>query len=158
MSVRNRMGSLAIATTFLECATFAQRASAQPAVSSPPAGDTPAVPAQPATRQLRPQVDRHFASVPDDPGPLATDVAPAITQKAVGAAMHKVADWQLAQSQEYFTVFDRSRQLDGRIWTWGALYSGLMAASDSLGDPKYRNVMRDMGNTYQIGTASCRER
>lgn len=149
MSVRNRMGSLAIATTFLVFATFALRASAQQPVSSPPAGDTPAAPAQPATRQLRPQVDRHFGSVPDDPGPLATDVSPAITQKAVGAAMHKVADWQLAQSQEYFTVFDRSRQLDGRIWTWGALYSGLMAASDSLGDPKYRNVMRDMGKTYK---------
>ena len=149
MSVRNRMGSLAIATTFLVFATFALRASAQQPVSSPSAGDTPAAPAQPATRQLRPQVDRHFGSVPDDPGPLATDVSPAITQKAVGAAMHKVADWQLAQSQEYFTVFDRSRQLDGRIWTWGALYSGLMAASDSLGDPKYRNVMRDMGKTYE---------
>jgi rhamnogalacturonyl hydrolase YesR len=143
------MGSLAIATTFLVFATFAQRASAQQPVSSPPAGDMPAAPAQPATRQLRPQVDRHFGSVPDDAGPLATDVSPAITQKAVGAAMHKVADWQLAQSQEYFTVFDRSRQLDGRIWTWGALYSGLMAASDSLGDPKYRNVMRDMGKTYK---------
>jgi len=63
--------------------------------------------------------------------------------------MRKVADWQLAQSQEYFAVFDRSRQLDGRIWTWGALYSGLMAASDALNDPKYRNVMRDMGKTYQ---------
>jgi unsaturated rhamnogalacturonyl hydrolase len=149
MSVRNRMGSLAIATTFLVFATFAQRASAQQPVASPPAGDTPGAPAQPATRPLRPQVDRHFGSVPDDPGPLAADVSPAITQKAVGAAMHKVADWQLAQSQEYFTVFDRSRQLDGRIWTWGALYSGLMAASDSLGDPKYRNVMRDMGKTYK---------
>ena len=90
MSVRNRMNSLAIATTFLMFATFAQRASAQQPVSSPPAGDTPAAPAQPATRQLRPQVDRHFGSVPDDPGPLATDVSPAITQKAVGAAMHKV--------------------------------------------------------------------
>jgi len=67
MSVRNRIGSLAIGT-FLVFATFAQRASAQQPVSLPPAGNTPAAPAQPATRQLRPQVDRHFGSVPDDPG------------------------------------------------------------------------------------------
>jgi rhamnogalacturonyl hydrolase YesR len=86
--------------------------------------------------------------VPDDPGPLATDLSPKLKPKAVAAAMRKVADWQLAQSQEYFAVFDRTRQLDGRIWTWGALYSGLMAASESLGDPTYANVMRDMGKTY----------
>ena len=62
--------------------------------------------------------------------------------------MHKVADWQLAQSQQYFAAFDRSKQLDGEIWTWGALYSGLMAMSESLGDPKYANVMRDTGKAY----------
>ena len=150
MSVCNRMGSLAIATTFLVFAIFVQLASAQePVAPPPPAADTPAAPAQPAARPPRPQVDRHFGSAPDDPGPIATGVSPAFTQKAIGAAMRKVADWQLAQSQEYFTVFDRARQLDGRIWTWGALYSGLMAASDALGDPKYRNAMRDMGKTYE---------
>ena len=53
--------------------------------------------------------------------------------------MRKVADWQLAQSQQYFTA------VDGRIWTWGALYTGFMAASDALGDAKYANAMRDMG-------------
>jgi rhamnogalacturonyl hydrolase YesR len=93
-------------------------------------------------------VDRKFGSAPDDPGPLAKDISPAMKPKAIAAAMRKVADWQLAQSQQYFTVFDRARQLDGRIWTWGALYSGLMAASDSLGDPKYRDAMREMGKTY----------
>jgi rhamnogalacturonyl hydrolase YesR len=93
-------------------------------------------------------ITRKFGSVPDDPGPLATDLSPKLKPKAVAAAMRKVADWQLAQSQEYFAVFDRTRQLDGRIWTWGALYSGLMAASESLGDPKYSGVMRDMGKTY----------
>jgi len=149
MSVLNRLGSLAIAATFLVFAIFVQLASAQEPVASPPAADTPAAPAQPAPRQPRPQVDRHFGGAPDDPGPLATGISPAFTQKAIGAAMRKVADWQLAQSQEYFTIFDRARQLDGRIWTWGALYSGLMAASDALGDPKYRNVMRDMGKTYE---------
>ena len=93
-------------------------------------------------------ITRKFGSVPDDPGPLATDLSPQLKPKAVASAMRKVADWQLAQSQEYFAVFDRTRQLDGRIWTWGALYSGLMATSESLGDPKYSGVMREMGKTY----------
>jgi rhamnogalacturonyl hydrolase YesR len=86
--------------------------------------------------------------VPDDPGPLATDLSPKLKPKAVAAAMRMVADWQLAQSQQYFAAFDRSKQLDGAIWTWGALYSGLMAASQSLGDPKYANVMRETGKAY----------
>ena len=143
MSARRKSTLLAIAAS-IALVIPVQQSSAQSPAPAPdaPAATTPAAPAP------RPQVDRKFGSAPDDPGPLATDVSPAMTQKAVAFAMRKVADWQLAQSQEYFTVFDRSRQLDGRIWTWGALYSGFMAASDSLGDPKYRNVMRDMGKTY----------
>jgi len=144
MSVRRKSKLLAIAAS-IALVTSVQPASAQQPASAP---DTAAA-AQATRPSPRPQVDRKFGSAPDDPGPLAKDVSPAMTQKAISAAMHKVADWQLAQSQEYFAVFDRSRQLDGRIWTWGALYSGLMAASDALGDPKYRNAMRDMGNTYK---------
>ncbi len=93
-------------------------------------------------------IARKFGSVPDDPGPPAKRLSPKLKPKAVSAAMRKVADWQLAQSQPYFTAFDRTRQLDGRIWTWGALYSGFMAASESLGDPKYSNAMRAMGESY----------
>jgi rhamnogalacturonyl hydrolase YesR len=93
-------------------------------------------------------ITRKFGSVPDDPGPLATDLSAKLKPKAVASAMRKVADWQLAQSQQYFAAFDRSKQLDGTIWTWGALYSGLMAASESLGDPKYANVMRETGKAY----------
>ena len=150
MSVRRNLGVLAIAVGIYISGTNAQHSPAQQ--PSPPATDAPAPPSAPAQstpRQPRPQVDRKFGSAPDDPGPLATGVSPAMTQKAVASAMRKVADWQLAQSQQYFAVFDRARQLDGRIWTWGALYSGLMAASDSLGDPKYRDAMRDMGKTYK---------
>ncbi len=145
MSDRGKFALLAVAAGAFALAIPAHSSPAQPPATSAPATEAPATPARPAPRQ---QVDRKFGSVPDDPGPLATDVSPAMTQKAIAAAMRKVADWQLAQSQQYFAVFDRSRQLDGRIWTWGALYSGFMAASDSLGDPKYRNVMRDMGKTY----------
>jgi rhamnogalacturonyl hydrolase YesR len=52
--------------------------------------------------------------------------------------MRKVADWQLKTSQQY---------LD-RIWTWSALYTGFMAASDSLNDPKYRDAMLAMGQKF----------
>src|SRR3954453_15450510 len=50
---------------------------------------------------------RHFGDAPADPGPLATDLSPAITPAAIDAATRKVADWQLARSEPYFD----------RIWT-----------------------------------------
>ena len=81
---------------------------------------------------------RHFGDAPDDPGPLATDLSYSIKPKAVAKAMRKVADWQLERSQPYFD----------RIWTWSVLYSGFMAASDSLGDPKYRDAMTAMGQKF----------
>ena len=124
----------------------------QPA--APGLTDTPAAP--PNTEAIR--LDgiakdnaRKFGSDPDDPGPLAKDLSPAITPAAVAAAMRKVADWQLAQSQQYFTT--RRPALDGRIWTWGALYTGFMAAADSLGDPKYRDAMEQVGKAYNWGSA-----
>ncbi len=81
---------------------------------------------------------RHFGDAPDDPGPLARDLSYSIKHKAVAKAMRKVADWQLARSQPYFD----------RIWTWSVLYSGFMAASDSLEDPKYRDAMTSMGQKF----------
>ena len=151
MSLRGKFGMLAIAASvcMFSSSTSAQQPAAPP--TTPGLSDTPVAPPNTeATRLAGIAKDnaRMFGSSPDDPGPLAKDLSPAITPVAVGAAMRKVADWQLAQSQQYFAAFDRSRQLDGRIWTWGALYSGFMAASESLNDPKYLNVMRAMGKTY----------
>ena len=40
--------------------------------------------------------------LPDDPGPLATDVSGAITHTAVRYAAKKVADWELARAQPVF--------------------------------------------------------
>jgi rhamnogalacturonyl hydrolase YesR len=144
MSVQRKLGVLAIAASVGAFGSFQQRAFAQ-APAGPPAataGDSPVAP--PNTEAMRlngiaKDAARHFGSDPNDPGPLAKDLSPAIKPAAISAAVHKVADWQLAQSQQYFTA------VDGRIWTWGALYTGLMAASESLGDPKYANAMRDMG-------------
>jgi unsaturated rhamnogalacturonyl hydrolase len=81
---------------------------------------------------------RHFGDDPDDGGPIATDLSASLDPAAVGKAMRKVGDWQLARSEQYFD----------RIWTWSVLYSGFMAASDSLGDAKYRDAMEAMGKKF----------
>jgi unsaturated rhamnogalacturonyl hydrolase len=81
---------------------------------------------------------RHFGDDPDDGGPIATDLSGSLDPAAVGKAMRKVGDWQLARSEQHFD----------RIWTWSVLYSGFMAASDSLGDTKYRDAMEAMGKKF----------
>jgi rhamnogalacturonyl hydrolase YesR len=81
---------------------------------------------------------RHFGDAPDNPGPIATDLSYSIKPAAVVKATRKVADWQLERAQPYFD----------RIWTWSVLYAGFMAASDSLGDPKYRDAMLAMSQSF----------
>jgi len=81
---------------------------------------------------------RHFGDAPENPGPLATDLSTSTRPKDVAKAMRKVADWQLKVAQPYFD----------RIWTWSALYDGFIAASDSLGDPKYNDAMMAMGKKF----------
>jgi rhamnogalacturonyl hydrolase YesR len=81
---------------------------------------------------------RHFGDAPDNPGPIATDLSYSTKPAAVAKAMRKVADWQLTVAQPYFD----------RIWTWSVLYTGFMAASDSLGDPKYRDAMQAMSQKF----------
>jgi rhamnogalacturonyl hydrolase YesR len=140
--------------------TMQQSAWAQGAPASPPQlTDTPVAP--PNTPVMRAagiarDDSRHFGSAPDDPGPLAKDLSPATTKAAVGAAMRKVADWQLSQSQEYFSVFDRTKNLDGRIWTWSVLYAGYMAAAASLKEDRYRDAMYEMGKSYGWQLRSAR--
>jgi rhamnogalacturonyl hydrolase YesR len=68
---------------------------------------------------------------PANPGPLATDVSPAITHAAIRHAAAKVADWQLAYAQKTFN----------RQWTYAALYDGLLAASKTTGDPRYHDAV-----------------
>jgi rhamnogalacturonyl hydrolase YesR len=81
---------------------------------------------------------RHFGDDPSDPGPLATDLSPALKPAAIDKAVRKVADWQLARAQPYFD----------RIWTWSVLYTGFLAASRSTGDPKYREAMLAMSKKF----------
>jgi rhamnogalacturonyl hydrolase YesR len=81
---------------------------------------------------------RHFGDDPDNPGPIATGLSYSTKPDAVARAMRKVADWQLERSQPYFDS----------IWTWSALYTGFMAASDSLDEPRYRDAMLAMGRKF----------
>jgi|ERR1035437_2086595 hypothetical protein len=81
---------------------------------------------------------RHFGDAPANPGPIAVDLSPSLTPAAIDKATRKVADWELNRSQPYFD----------RIWTWSVLYSGFVAASESTGDPKYRDAMTAMSQKF----------
>lgn len=154
MSGRRKLGMLAIAASVSTFGILQQSAFAQQPKTMPGLSDTPV--ASPNTEQMRLATiardnSRKFGSDPDDPGPLATDLSPAFRPQAVSAAIRKVGDWELANYGQYFTTIDKSRLLDGRIWTWSALYAGYMAAADTLHEGKYRDAMRGVGNAYHWG-------
>ncbi len=75
---------------------------------------------------------------PDDPGPLATNLSTEIKPKAIAAVAKKVADWQVAYAEPKFN----------QGWTFAALYDGLLAASKTTGDPKYREVVTKMAEGF----------
>jgi len=79
-----------------------------------------------------------IGDAPEQILPIAKDLSPALTPAAVDRAMLKVADWQLVQSEAYFN----------QDWTYAALYTGLMAASRVLPEPRYRRTMESVGNKY----------
>jgi rhamnogalacturonyl hydrolase YesR len=76
---------------------------------------------------------------PSDPGPLATDLSPALHSKPIRAAMRKVADWELQRVQA---------QPPSRAWDFGALDIGLMAASRTLRDPRYSQYVASVGEHF----------
>jgi len=76
---------------------------------------------------------------PDDPGPIANDVSPALHARQIRAAMRKVADWQLQVVKV---------QPPSRDWDYGTLYIGLMAASRTLHDPRYSRYVSSVGEHY----------
>jgi unsaturated rhamnogalacturonyl hydrolase len=98
------------------------------------------------TAQTPPQTKEPAGSVeratsgdsPDDPGPLATDISPAITHAAIRHAAARVADWQLTHSEKTFN----------QQWTYAALYDGLVAASKTTGNPRYREATTRMAQQF----------
>jgi rhamnogalacturonyl hydrolase YesR/catechol 2,3-dioxygenase-like lactoylglutathione lyase family enzyme len=75
---------------------------------------------------------------PDDPGVLATDLFPAMTDAAIRKAARKVADWELARTEATFN----------QQWTYAALYDGMLAASRTTGDPRYHDAMVRMAQRF----------
>jgi unsaturated rhamnogalacturonyl hydrolase len=75
---------------------------------------------------------------PDDPGPLATDLSAAIMHSDVRKVAKKVADWELARAEPTFN----------QQWTYAALYDGMLAASKTTGDPRYRDAMVKMADGF----------
>jgi unsaturated rhamnogalacturonyl hydrolase len=83
-------------------------------------------------------IARHFGDAPENPGPKAK-LSPSTRPASVRHALQKVADWELHRSQPYFD----------RIWTWSVLYTGFMAASRALDDPRYRDAMESFAQSHQ---------
>jgi len=80
---------------------------------------------------------------PDDGGPLANDLSAKLTPGAIAKAMQKVGTWEL----------NRTRNAFNNDWTFAALYTGFMAAGETLHDSKYEQAMLDMGKQlrWQLG-------
>src|SRR4051794_6431222 len=75
---------------------------------------------------------------PLDPGPLAVGLSGASTPASIQKAMRKVADWQL----------ERIAKSPSRDWTFATLYLGMLSASGTLNDPRYRNLTADVAAQY----------
>ena len=101
-----------------------------------------------AASRAQEQVQSEFlpsvGDAPDAAPPLASDLSPELERAAVEKAIIKVADWQLNRVKHDFN----------RDWTFATLYTGLMAASASTGNPKYSDAMLAMGkaNRWELGT------
>jgi unsaturated rhamnogalacturonyl hydrolase len=74
-----------------------------------------------------------------NPGPIATDLSSALTSKEIRHAMRKVADWQIQHSEAKFN----------QQWAYAPLYVGLIATSQTTGDPKYIDAVVRAGERFQ---------
>ena len=81
---------------------------------------------------------------PADPGPLATDVSPALTHKAIRGAMKKVVDWQLPFAGLTGSKTPRFNQQ----WTYAPLYDGLLAYSRATGDPSGHDAVLHAAESF----------
>jgi len=76
---------------------------------------------------------------PAGPGPLAADLSPALRPAAIKAAMRKVADWQTA----------RIANTPSQDWTYATLYIGLLSASQTLQERRYRDLVLQVAEHYK---------
>jgi unsaturated rhamnogalacturonyl hydrolase len=75
---------------------------------------------------------------PTNPGPLATDLSPALKPADVKLAIKRVADWQLA----------KVASTPSHDWTFATLYAGFISASTTLKDPRYANEVQHIGEQF----------
>lgn len=114
------------------------------ALAAPAFSQTPQTLPSPSaiTPQQQKDIDRdiadHLGDAPQNPGPKAK-LSPAMKPAAVKAAMSKVAAWEIDRAQPFFDT----------TWTWNVLYTGFMAASQSLAEPRYRMAMEGLGDSFQ---------
>jgi rhamnogalacturonyl hydrolase YesR len=69
-------------------------------------------------------------------------VSAEISPPAILSTMKTVADWQLANRTNF------TQRYGEKAWTFGALYTGVMALSGISDTPKYREAMVEMGKRF----------
>ncbi|MGB6973751.1 MAG: glycoside hydrolase family 88 protein [Terracidiphilus sp.] len=97
------------------------------------AGSAALAVAQPSGNEER----RMSGDDPVNPGPLA-HLSGSLRPGAVGAAMRKVADWQLARVENDYS----------QDWTFATLYIGMLDASETLHDARYSDLVRREDEHY----------
>ena len=80
---------------------------------------------------------------PSNPGPRA-NLSSKMEPTAIKAAMKKVADWE----------YSRIHDAPSRDWTFAPLYDGFLAASQTLHEPRYHDLVLDAANHFdwKLGT------
>ena len=95
---------------------------------------------QPADKPMSGEAIKAAAgNAPASPGPLATDLNPALTQTAIAAAMRKVGDWQLKDAEGKWN----------QDWTYAPLYLGLLATSRTIGDKRYHDAVLRQAEAFR---------
>jgi rhamnogalacturonyl hydrolase YesR len=105
------------------------------------------IPMQPCLAQIAPPAtalqEQSVGDAVASPGPLASHLSADLRRSAIKAAMRKVADWQLARVQGK----------PSQDWTFAALYAGMIAASATLKDPRYAQLVEQASQEFhwQLG-------
>lgn len=89
------------------------------------------------------EYEKTNGDAPDNPGPPA-GLSGEMRSADIKAAMRLVADWQ----------YGRIKDAPSQNWTFAPLYDGFLAASRTLGDPRYHDNVILVGEHYHwtIGT------
>lgn len=89
------------------------------------------------------EYEKTNGDAPNDPGPFGL-LSGEMHSVQIKTAMKKVADWQ----------YGRIKDAPSQSWTFAPLYDGFLAASRTLGDPKYHDNVVAVGEHYhwKVGT------